>query len=174
MARRVVGRRFERTKRGNVWFSLTGQTGPIAITAGNNVLLSSLNAAALALRPFTIVRTRGIVRWSSDQIAANEDPFGAVAAIVVSDSASAAGVGSIPTPITQSNADFFVYQPISTNFTFVSAVGVDADGGSVSTFDSKAMRKVGIDDDIAWVAENANAADGASIVVIGRMLVKLL
>ncbi len=92
---------------------------------------------------------------------------------VVSDSASAAGVASVPTPITQADADFFVYESLVTSFLFASAVGI-SDGNQGQRFDSKAMRKVGIDEDIVVTVENGNATDGANIAFVGRMLVKLL
>jgi len=157
--------------RSNVWVGLgLANTGVVAATP---TLLSSLNAAALALRPFTIVRSRMIISITSDQVAASEFVQGAFGGLVVKETASSAGVGSIPTPLTETNADWHIYQGFVNDFTFVSAVGVLESTGSQSAWviDSKSMRKVGIDDDCVHVVENR--ANGFNIAIEGRMLVKL-
>ncbi len=41
------------------------------------------------------------------------------------------------------------------------------------TFDSKAMRKVEVGEDIAGVIRNTSASDGLIFLTTGRMLVKL-
>jgi len=175
MARgRSPARRFERTKRGNVWIDLFAIATPTAVAASTAVLLASLNAAALSLRPFTIVRTRGILVWAADQVGVSEEPFGAFAMQVVTDSAAIAGVASVPTPTTEAGADYFVYVPVATKLTFASGLSVSG-GEYVKEFDSKSMRKVGIDDDVVITVENfASGAVGAEIIFGGRMLVKLL
>ncbi len=75
-----------------------------ALAAASVSLVSSLNAAALALRPFTIVRTRGLLIVQSDQVAATEQPFGALGLSVVTDQASAIGISAVPTPITDAGS----------------------------------------------------------------------
>ena len=170
MARRFTSRP-RGSSRGHVWL---GQSLPAAVIPANNaVLLSVLNAAGLALRPFTVIRTHLDVLWSSDQAAAAEDPFGAFGAMVVTDSASAIGITALPDPIGNTNSDWFVYQGMSVLFSFGTAVGIDGNAGAHYAIDSKAMRKVGDDDDIVLVASNNNAADGGVITIHGRMLVKL-
>jgi len=171
---RQFARKFERTKRGNVWFSANIGTSGTLVPAGTPILLATLNAAALALRPFTIIRTRLAVMWRTDQVTAVEDPYGALGMQVVSDSAAAAGIASVPTPITETNADFFVYQSLVSSILFGSTVAFTSPAGTVYNVDSKAMRKVGTDEDVAFTAENSSALDGGAIVVTGRMLVKLL
>ena len=57
-------------KRLTSWFQFTLQGA--TMTAPGGTILFSLNAAALALRPFTIVRTRLVVSLNSDQAAAVE------------------------------------------------------------------------------------------------------
>ena len=52
-------------RRETLWIGDTLIETTIA-TGTTAVLLSTLNAAALALRPFTVVRTRGAVNISSD------------------------------------------------------------------------------------------------------------
>ena len=134
------------------------------------VLVASLNAAALALRPFTIVRTRGYFNVRSDQISALENFTAAFGAAVVSDQSVAIGVTAVPTPTTDSGSDlFFVYESVS------GTVVNSASGMPLMTeriIDSKAMRKVNDDQDVIFVVENP-LATGVVTVDFGRILVKL-
>ena len=140
--------------------------------ASSNTLLASLNAAALALRPFTIVRTHLLISFESDQVIASEKPFGAYGQIVVKETAVAIGVTAIPTPSSEINADWFVWQGLISSFVFVSGVGVQSPADNQYVVDSKSMRKVGDDEDVIDVVQ-LSAAFGADIVVRGRLLVKL-
>ena len=143
------------------------------VTAGNAVLLSVMNAAALALRPFMVVRNRMMIWIQSDQTGTTEFVQGAFGQIVVKQQASAAGVASVPSPLAETDAEWIVYQPFMNLFEFVSGVGVFENGGSGSsyTIDSKAMRKVGINEDLVTVAENR--LTGYDIAIEGRTLIKL-
>ena len=161
------------TRREMVWLGLASTTGQTALAAGTAVLVSSLNAAALALRPFTVVRTRGYIYTESDQDSANEQPFGAFGQIVVKETAAAAGVASIPTPMTETDVEFFVYEAWMSALKFGSTVAFNSPSGTVTVFDSKAQRKVGIDETIVSVIENQSANHGAFFLENGRQLVKL-
>jgi len=169
MARRRIVTRTP-ARREMVWIPWT--LGDFVIAANVGTLLGVLNAAALALRPFTIVRTHLLLTWDSDQSAASEVPIGAVGMIVTSEQATTAGIASIPTPVTEADADFFVYQPLMSSFSFATAAGFESHSGGYWTVDSKAMRKVGINQDIACVVEESNNV-GAFVGVQGRMLLKL-
>ena len=172
MANRARGRIITRpAPRSNVWFGM--RLAATTISSGAT-LLQVLNAAALALRPFTIIRTRLAISYTSDQAAVSESQQGVFSMQVVTSSASAAGVGSIPTPLTDTDADFFVYQPIFQDFVFLSSVGIleNVGQGSFTVVDSKAMRKVGVDDDVVQVLEQQSAL-GTVVAIEGRMLVKL-
>ncbi len=140
--RRVV----RSAKRKTLWLDFaSGRTAETNLPAASSLLSSSLNAAALALRPFTIVRTRGMLWTASDQVAGPEDAFGAFGYAVVSDQASAIGVTAIPTPITDAGSSlFFSWTPWMAAIEQATAVGFDATPGFVQHFDSKAMRKVEI------------------------------
>ncbi len=170
MARRFSNRTVTRTKRGNVWF-ITDVTA-VNVPAATKVLLASFNAAALALRPFTIIRTHLTVQWDSDQQVATESPVGAVGEIIVSDQAVGIGATAIPDPISQADAPWFVWQGLITHFDFGSAVGFSRMGNQY-IIDSKAMRTVGNNEDKAIVATNTSGV-GGDITIIGRRLVKLL
>ena len=168
MARR--GRHFARpAARTMVWIG--AGLPAVAVAASASALLATANAALLLLRPFTIVRSRLLISYSTDQRSADEHPFGAVGLIVVKESATAIGITALPTPITEVNADFFVYQGVDANFAFTTGTGYR----NIHTHyvvDSKAMRKVDVDDDIAWILEN-RAAVGADVNIEGRILIKL-
>jgi len=171
MARRH-GRFIRPPSRTKMWIGAGVASANVA--ASSAVLFGSLNAAALLLRPFTILRTHLQVMFTSDQQALGENPFGAFGIIVVSDSAVAAGVASVPTPISEPTADFFVYQGLQSQFIIGDATGfMEHIGDSVGyTIDSKAMRKVGHDDEVAMIFELRSAV-GALVGVEGRMLVAL-
>ena len=135
---------------------------------------TSLAAPALALRPFTVVRTRGYFHWRSDQSAASENQDVAYGNVIVSDQAAAVGVTAVPTPATDSDSDlFYVYEAGTSRIDFQSAVGVRQNFGYTITIDSKAMRKVGEDQDLLEVVETAATSAGATVVTFTRTLVKL-
>jgi len=155
--------------RANLWLGI--DIDGTAVAADSSVLLASLNAAALALRPFTVVRVRALIRWQSDQIASTEGPTGAFGAVVTSDQAASAT--TVPSPINNPDGNFFVWEPLITQVIFGTGVGFIEPAGYYPTVDSKAMRKVGNNEDVRFMVENSHPTDGALIAVVGRMLVKL-
>jgi len=159
-----------KSDRTSVWIGTSVAVSTVA--ANTVVLLATLNAAALALRPFTVVRTRLLLHWESDQSASSEQATGAFGAIVVTAEAAAAGVASVPDPVGDPSSPWFVWQPLSTSFLFADATGFIEPAGNDYEVDSKSMRKVGLNEDIALVAEETNVK-GALISSTGRMLVKL-
>ena len=140
------------------------------VGAGSVVLLGTLNAAALALRPFTLVRTIGQV-----MITGNTGIFnGAFGLAHVTEPAAAAGIASLPTPISEADSNAFqTWIPIqSQGFQIAGAGAADITMGQLfQSFDSKSMRKVGPDDDLAFVAESSDVS--VNLSVIGRLLIKL-
>ena len=132
----------------------------------------SLNAAALALRPFTIVRERMYWYIRSDVLTGGEIYGGAVGFCVVSDQASAIGVTAVPTPITDQGSDlWYAYAQMFGRFggTAVEEVGKDMQ------IDSKAMRKVEEGEDSIIVFESGAVTESLSMVSVfgGRTLLKL-
>ena len=149
--------------------------GETTLAASATTLIGTAGAAILALRPFTIFRTRMDVLYRSDQAAVSESPFGTLGLIVVTDNATTVGVTAIPNPSGVSgdqDASWLVWQGLSVSFTFLSSVGFYADSGHHYTIDSKSMRKVGANDDIAIMVDQENAV-GSTIVTNGRMLLQL-
>jgi len=142
--------------------------------AGSGALLTSLNAAALALRPFTIVRTRGVWSVSSDQLIANESQQVAYGSIVVSDEAVAVGITAVPTPVAQDASSWIHYDMTLQTFDFISAVGAFPDMAPWRmVIDSKSMRKVEEGQDLITVVENGGSADGAVVSSYVKTLIKL-
>ena len=161
----VVGAR-----RVSTWF----QFQPITLTQaslGTATLVFSLNAAALALRPFTVVRTLFQYAVNSDQGASAETQSGAVGLAVVSDQSVAIGVTAVPTPITDMASDlWFAYSLFNQRS---SSGGTAGQIGFTYELASKAMRKVDIGQDIIVVVESVSAISGGiQIHLGGRMLVK--
>ena len=175
MARRSRGPvRFVRpAPRTKIWIG--EGVGITTITASTKHLVSTLSVGALSLRPFTILRTRLILMYRSDQIAASEVPFGTYASLVVTDTAAALGATAVPSPsgVTgDPEAAWFTYQPVHNQLRLVSAVGFEFRTDRQYVIDDKSMRKVGADDDVAAVFTQ-DAAVGATLYTSGRQLIQL-
>ncbi len=157
-------------RRETSWLSIAATTTTLASGAA---LISSLNAAALALRPFTIVRTYLEIQISSDQASASEAQIGAVGMAVVSDQATAVGVTAVPTPTTEIGSDlFYLHQVCMSRMLLHTAVGVESPRGRIYSIDSKAMRKVNNDSDVILVGEADASQAGLIFDIMGRFLIK--
>ena len=173
MANRIATNRgsFSRRSPGRLteWFASPDASGGTTLAANTFVQYAVLTAAEKAKRPFTVTRTVGSIWVRSDQVAAEEDPLGAVGFIVVSDKASATGPTAIPDPITQEASDeWFTYRA------FASQGGPILGAPLIEhQFDSKAMRKVADGEDINIVVTNADSGAGLVFILKFRMLVKL-
>ena len=176
MARRrdfVRGARAISQKRLTSWFSFIPAEVTLA-SANSAAIVFSLNAAALALRPFTIVRTRFVWEHLSDQSSSTEDQQTALGLAVVSDESVAVGVTAVPTPMSSMGSDFWFVHEISLNqFVVKTSVGFTSPTGRFVKIDSKAMRKVDIGQDIVVVIENGATSEGTANVIGGRMLIKV-
>ncbi len=139
------------------------------------VLINVTGAALLAQRPWTIVRTRGILHVRSDQTGADETFIGDLGMAVVSDQAAAIGITAVPTPLTDKGSDlFFVYQQIMDRVgvgTGVAAAGVATTTGKFMEYDSKAMRRCEEGSQIVTVVENE--ISGCVLTHSARALIKL-
>ncbi len=170
MARRFRERVIRPAPRTKIW---VGQRLSVIQPAGGAAtLLGVMNAAFLLLRPFTILRTRLEINFRSDQTAAGETPNAAYGHIVVKETATTIGITAVPTPQTEEDADWFIYQGMICSVVSLTSVGYDGNQGVRYSIDSKAMRKVGPQDDVASVIE-LDAAAGALINVEGRQLIQL-
>ena len=162
-------------RRETIWFGGTGFAQTLAATT-TVAFLQSLNASALALRPFTVIRTRGVLRVMSDQLAATETYGASFGQAIVSDQAVVIGVTALPTPTTDSASDlWYVYEYLAGRLNVATAVGIE-EGGVERIIDSKAMRKVEDGQDIVSVTEGPGAgltSAGSTIIGFTRILVKL-
>jgi len=159
-------------RRETLWLFNSPANTAIA-AAATGVLVATLNAAALALRPFTIVRVRGLLFASSDQLAIAENYSVSLGYAVVSDQAAAIGVTAVPTPEADRGSDlFFVYESIHGRFGFSTAAAW-GDVGHTQVIDSKAMRKVSDSEDIAITLDTSAVSNGVSVTQSSRMLIKL-
>ncbi len=138
------------------------------------VIINSASAGFLALRPFTIVRTRGWLFIGSDQIA-NIEPYGmSLGFSVVSDQALAIGITAVPTPETDADSDaFWVYESMTGEMKLISAAGFADPAGQGKDYDSRAMRKVEDGFDMAFVIETNSFSNGLFVSHVGRLLLKL-
>ncbi len=176
MAYRKSGlfRRGGKTVRETMWIAIDPTDTALA-AASNAALIGVLNAAALALRPFTVIRTRGIFHVISDQIAAAENFGAALGFAVVSTQASGIGATAVPLPDVDRGSDlFFVYEEILGRFIFISGAGFENVGNqALHRYDSKAMRKVNDDQDIVTVIQAQSIVSSGQVKHAGRMLIKL-
>ena len=136
------------------------------------VLAGSLNVAALAMRPFTIVRWRGRWRCRSDQVAASELYVGNIGVAVVSDQAVAVGVTAVPTPATDLGSDLFLN--IDQWLGRFALVGTSiSEENADRAWELKAMRKVNDDQDVIITKEAGIGGSGVIVESVGRFLIKL-
>ena len=160
-------------RRQTLWIGLN----PAFVTTSTaGTLAFGLNAAADALRPFTIIRTHLELMLTSDQSASSESYGAAIGMCVVSDQASAIGATAVPQPSDDSGSDlFYLHQNMWGDFLLDTAVGFDASAGRRYTVDSKAMRTVNEDQDNILTVQNFQSTVGAGsiVAIVGRQLIKL-
>ena len=176
MARRP--RRFVRPPaKTKIWFN--AGVGSTALAGSSVILITKFNAAALALRPFTILRTHLQINVRSDQVTASENVIASFGETVVTDNASTIGVTAIPDPSGidgDGNADWMTWQAMFGSF-FIDINGTDGIAmsgynGQMYVVDSKAMRKIGPNDDLVQVA-SLQTSPGLTFSCNGRRLVQL-
>ena len=167
----MAGRQRTRVVRSVTEWTASGvSTAFSALAANTSVLDQSLSLT----EPTTILRTRGIFSVVTDQVAATEEPFGAIGMCVVSDQALAVGVTAIPTPYTDAISDlWFLHQYWAAASKVATGAGFDTRAGFQYQFDSKAMRKISTDQAIAVMVENNDATAGCVYKLDFRMLLKL-
>ena len=159
-------------RRETLWIGIA-PTSTTLSAASTAVLFTGFSSVQLGLRPFTIVRTRGVLHLGSDQQVATENYSASLGMSIVSEQALAVGVTAVPTPETDRESDLFhVYESLAGRFAFGSTIAF-METGHFKDWDSKAMRKVEEGSDIAIVVETTSGSSGAIIHKSGRMLVKL-
>ncbi len=172
MANRSSVRTFPRrsVKRKTVWVG-TAIQGSVAIGSGLSVAVSSFSPSALGILAGTVVRTRGLVEFRPQAFGVDLTYDGAYGLAVVSDEAIAAGAASIPRPFDDDDwPGWLVHGYYMGHFEFQSGVGIMMVSGQ-QVIDSKAMRKVGLNETLVWMVEsNSSAVD---VILHARVLMKL-
>ncbi len=152
------------------WVGEPFSTTTIASTNGV-AIISSLTAVGLALRPFTVIRSRGYIHVESDQDAVTERYGAAVGYCVVSEQATAIGVTAVPTPDTDQDSDLWLMLEQLFGRLHVTTDISRFESGIGRQYDSKAMRKVEDGQDLILVAECPTTS--GNIMIMGRQLLKL-
>ena len=156
-------------RRSTFWIQIASAQTTLAAAGG--ALITQANAALLAFRPFTIIRTRMTFLLRSDQTAAVEYQTAAYGQVVVSDQAAAIGVTAIPTPVTDGGSDlFFLYQLMMAGH---SDLTDRMNPVGLYQVDSKAMRKVEEGQTVIGVGEHDGITQGTVLNAGGRQLIKL-
>ena len=172
MARRFRSRGVTRAPRSKkTWIGVEIAPGPVAANAA--VLFGILNAEAIDQLPFTVLRSRGVLIMESDQEVLTEDFGGAFAMVHTTQRATAAGIGSVDNPFgNSSSGNFFVWEPIYSKVFQQGGAAVGSQTSAIFPVDSKAMRKLVLGDDIAFVFEALDLS-GLNVGFMGRVLIQL-
>ncbi len=144
----------------------TALQGYVSVAAAGATLINSFSPAERV----TVIRNRGQVSIIPEVVSADIEIVGAYGEMVVTNEAFAAGVGSMPEPFTDGDADWCVWRSFSYRFEFVDATGVNFPNWNFEV-DSKAMRKMGPNKVYVAIAESQAGAFQISAPV--RTLVKL-
>ena len=154
-------------RRGTNWISLTQDAdNALSVASDGAAILSSLDITSSPVGKSTIVRIRGC--WGFDPGAATSLLIG-LGIAVVSDQAVAAGIASIPKPITDEGWDGWMWRMCRYAGTRYS------NEQSWGDIDSKAMRKWDDGDSLVCIAENININVGGAAAITSinaRVLVK--
>jgi len=143
------------------------------VTFGANTLGSVQMAGLQVLQSaLTLVRTRGSLIVSIDNSGTTKNILnGAYGLIVVSNEAFAAGLASLPSPMTEIENDWVVYVPFALRSESVATVITDLGAHRHIDFDSRGMRKLKLGDTLAAIVEIAQSdATTGTIVNLGVQL----
>ena len=151
MAVRHTGMRSRRPRRSLGWVGSTPQTGLTALAASTSALIEVFVPGQPEQ---TLLRVRGAFGWRTDQLAASEVQLGAVGIILVEEPAATVGITAIPTPATDSEADWLWHSYYQSRFEFGSAIGFITSSLNSMVIDSKAKRKINSAQRFVMVIEN--------------------
>ena len=118
------------------------------VTAGATSLVSN--------GPLTLLRTRGMIGAQLDAGAADERILVVFGIVKMTSSAVAAGGAALPGPVTETGADWLWIGSLWLSALAEAAVRDDALFDRLE-LDSKAMRKIGVDEEFVLIAEVAEA-----------------
>ena len=163
--------RFRRQGFGRSGTAPKRQIGNAAVSAEIDGLTTTIGIAKavysfgllVTVDALTIVRTRGQfgVRVAAAS-SGNSIIRGVLGLIVVSSDAFAAGIGSLPGPLSDSGNDWFVWAPFTLLFDDVIANN-DSKYVTAVDFDSRGMRKMKFGQEIALILEVESDLAGSAI-----------
>ena len=171
MARRFVPRPATRTqRRKTVWIG-TANTVHVNVGSTLSLIHSSFDPSSLSMLAPTVARVRGLLRVAPQVWTADLDYSGAFGLAIVSDEAFVAGAASIPRPHDDDDWGGWILHGYYSGH--IEAMAVDA-GSLLQTqyvLDSKAMRKVEINETLVWMIESQAAA--VTVALQARVLMML-
>ena len=168
MPQRFQNRQRSASRPNRTWFRIV-TTAIVNIPAASKVLIATGVLGNQGIDE-TILRTVGMLSIGTDNTAGNEAQVGAFGMTVVKDTAAAAGVASIPGPITEGGDDGWVlYVPFAQTWDAATAVGHTVRSVQYP-FDSRGKRIVSTGESLAIVCENAHATEGFDLLVVMRVL----
>jgi len=145
----------------------------VAVAGNTKIIHQSFTpstAVPSMIRP-TVIRVRGELAHNPQAFSADLDYAGAVGFAIVSTDAFAAGVASIPGPVSDPGWDgWFLWTGFSYHLEFSDATGVSP-MSKYQTLDSKAMRKITANETLVVIAESQVNLYEVSLQF--RMLMKL-
>ena len=158
------------SRRATDWLAL--QTTWSDLGSGTARVEAQFTSAQLSpVLPSTIIRTVGAFGFAADaDFILNQDIRGAIGGMVVTERARAAGINSLPRPVTEIADDSWFWHQSFFGFAEATAAGGDVMSGRMVMFDSRAKRKVETGDGIVFVLENA-ASQTVQFSLMLRMLV---
>ncbi len=143
-------------------------TALVNVPAASKVLLGSFTLNNPGIDE-TLLRTVGTLFVATDALS-NESQIGAVGLIPITEIALAAGVASIPGPVSDIGSDGWAFhQTFCQDWSFATAVGQTMGGLSYS-FDSRGKRVVSDQHALALVVENAHATQAFDFYIAMRIL----
>jgi len=154
MAVRAVTR-FRRGPRKHTDWSASAQITGFTTLAASSAFISQIFTPQSGGE--TIIRTRGLFVWGTDQPGADEDQIGAYGIGVVSAQAASVGITAVPHPVADAAwGGWLFYSYFMSRTEFGTAVGVEFNNMRQIVVDSKAMRKVGDEERLVMVVENTS------------------
>jgi len=179
------GRAIPSRRRVSAWTVGVGGTTGSATIVGNNAIFLGSAVVLVALEAVTVVRIRGQFLGYLLTAASAGDGFrGAVGIGIATTAAVTAGIGSVPTPLTEQDADNWLWHQYFALTTPAAIVAADAvkeasnmavvTGAFRTDIDSRAMRKFRSQDSLyasVEIIETGTAT--AQFSLDSRMLVKL-
>ncbi len=171
MARRFPARGRSRSpRRKTVWIG-TANTVTLGIAAGASVIHSSFAPDALSMLAPTVARVRGLFRVFPQVWTADLSYSGAFGLAIVSDEAFVAGAASIPRPHDDDDWGGWIVHGYYNGHVEASAVNAGSLVFEPYVVDSKAMRKVELNETLVWMVEAQSGA--VTIQLQARVLMML-